>query len=83
MEGQPKDLINIVHNIDKNLGVLIQKTDDYASANTKEHECMTTELKEHNGRLKKLEKWRAGFMGGFLVVLFLLGWMFDFLKDKF
>lgn len=84
-----KELVDAVHKIDTQLAVSIQQNKDFFGNNTREHTAMsnhiednTNTLKEHNGRLKKLEKWKYGLMGGLTVVMFLLGWMWDFLREK-
>jgi hypothetical protein len=85
-----KELTKIVYEIDKKMGVLIQKNEDYVLTNGMEHKTitdsqneMTFTLRDHNGRLKKLEKWKYGLMGGLTVILFLMGWMWDYIKSKF
>lgn len=82
-------LINAVHEIDKKLAVSIQQTEDFFKNNTNEHHTLTASVKdntillgEHNGRLRKLEKWKWAFTGGLAVVVFLIGWIWDIIKDK-
>jgi hypothetical protein len=84
-----KELTKAVYEIDKKMGILIQKNDDYILANTSEHNALcnrqddlNTILKDHNGRLKRLEKWKYGIVGGLTVIIFLLGWIWDFVRSK-
>lgn len=83
-----KELTKAVYEIDKKMAILIQKNEDYILANSQEHRAicqnqddMHITLKDHNGRLKKLEKWKYGISGGLAVILFLLGWMWDYIKQ--
>ncbi len=82
-----KELTRLVNNIDKKLEVWLQKSTDFFIQNEKEHSELKTSIKEvknnHDGRLKKLEKWRYGLVGGMTVLLFLMGFMWDIIKDKF
>jgi len=70
----------LVHSIDKNLATAIQKLDDFSSQNNKEHEGIMTRQDKTNGRVRGLEKWRWGITGGLVVVITLLGWMFQTIR---
>ena len=66
----------------KELGLLMQsltsKIDQFMEDNHEQHCEMNDTLKEHNGRLKKSEKWQERITGGFVVasvlVLPFVGW---------
>lgn len=66
----------------KELGLLIQSTiakiDQFIHDNHEQHCDMDNTLKEHNGRLRKSEKWQERIMGGFVVASMLVipfvGW---------
>ena len=50
-----------LHNIDSNL-------EKHIETNTETHRILFTELKETNGRVSGLEKWRFIAMGGLMVL---------------
>ena len=82
MEQDFRDLTKIVSEIDKKMGILIQKNEDFYLMNSLEHKQMNDTIVKHNGRLSKLEKWKWMFTGGFAVILFLLGWIWDVVRSK-
>jgi len=82
MEQDFKELTKIVYEIDKKMGIMIQRNDDFCIQNAKEHKDMNDTLRQHNGRLGKMEKWKWGIAGGLTVIALLLGWLWDVVKDK-
>lgn len=66
----------------KELGLLMQsltaKIDQFIEDNHEQHSEMNTTLKEHNGRLRKSDKWQERITGGFVVASMLVipfvGW---------
>lgn len=75
MEQQDfKDLTKIVSEIDKKMGILIQKNEDFCLMNSLEHKQMNDTIVKHNGRLSKLEKWRWMISGALILMSFLVGW---------
>lgn len=65
------------HYDNKELGLLMQsltsKIDQFMKDNHEEHCEMHNTLKEHNGRLKKIEIWRGYMTGGMVIIGLIFG----------
>jgi len=83
LKQEIKELKNSVVSIDKNFSVALQRFNDFFAQNSAEHNKMNDRIDITNGKVRMLEKWKWGLMGGLTVILFLLGWIFDYVKNKF
>lgn len=87
VDNLTRDINNLTKSVvalDKSMSVFLQKSEDFFLKNKDEHDSIiksidgnTTTLKDHNGRLRKLEKWKYGLAGGLTVVVILIGWIFN------
>jgi len=82
MEEFFREQIKLITEIDKKLGILMQKNEDFTLINSKEHGEMASDIREHNGRLKRLEKWKYTAIGSITIITMLFGIFSNYVLSK-
>lgn len=84
MEQDIRELTKIVYEIDKKMGIMIQRNDDFCLQNEKDHIDLKNMAATNKTNISHLQGWKMKVQGALYVIsIVLIPLVVEFLKEKF